>query len=1062
MKFNIPDCIIQINKSNNYLKKLVFKGKKIECEPQKVDDGYIINLGLEGEILITNRKKYSTKYNYVLKCIGSTLSNIKILKWEKFKYSFEGIEQIVNTWNNNVFVKQEKDKNDKIIEKGLRKPQIGALYAALSQWTINETEKSNIIVMPTGTGKTETMLMLMLLGDCKKLLVIVPSIALKEQIATKFINLGILEQLGIINSSVKTPFVGILNNLDKADDVKYIIEKSNVVISTMQLCSKLSDEIINKNFSHLFIDEAHHMSAQIWGNIADKFDKKIIQFTATPFRNDGKIIKGKVIYNFPLAQAQEEGYFKHINFEPILVFNDKEKDIAIAKKAIEKLDKDIYNGYDHVIMARVENIERAKEVFKIYEKIGKKYNPRYIYSSMTKTEKKEVMSQLNNKRCRIIICVKMLGEGFDFPELKIAAIHDQHKTLGITLQFIGRFTRSSNNKIGDATAIANIIDEHADQYLNMLYKEDADWDRIISIASNEKIDKHIKITDYLTKFKGNLIDVVPMQNIFPALSFSLYKTSIKKWNILEYANKINRLENVFCSYNEDDNIIVIIKRNIVKMDWSNSENLKELYYDMIIIRFDETKGLIYATSNSSNLPTSYVKMCFKDAKIISGDNIFRSLNNINRLKINTMGLRDWINGYISFRMYAGRDILSGLSNVKKQSVTKNNIYGKGYENGEDITLGCSKKGKVWTRKIGTVYEWKMWCERTASKILDNSIDVNKIIEGINAPIQINEIPNNKIPILIEFNPELYIFNDYIIKLRYKENEIDINKIDLNIKKCEWNKNKIDFLIETDNWNVEYSLILGNKKFEYKISKGAEIEVISSRGKLKLSDWFEEFPPIITFDDGSKLENNLYIDIQNMEMPVYSKEKIIAYDWSKTDISVESQTYKRLNNSIQYNTIEEIRKEGFDIIFDDDGKGEIADIIAIKSNEEKVYINFYHCKYSSDDKPGRRLDDLYQVCGQAQRSVYWKSKLEKMFCRMLERDRAYTNKYGISRFVVGDEALLNIYKNKLKVYDVSLEIYIVQPGVAKEKISNEMLKLLGVTQNWCQETYMIPFNVITNK
>ena len=40
-------------------------------------------------------------------------------------------------------------------------------------------------------------------------------------------------------------------------------------------------------------------------------------------------------------------------------------------------------------MARVENIERAKEVFKIYEKIGKKYNPRYIYSSMTKTEKKK-------------------------------------------------------------------------------------------------------------------------------------------------------------------------------------------------------------------------------------------------------------------------------------------------------------------------------------------------------------------------------------------------------------------------------------------------------------------------------------------------------------------------------------------------------------------------------------------------------------------------------------------------------------------------------------------------
>ena len=28
------------------------------------------------------------------------------------------------------------------------------------------------------------------------------------------------------------------------------------------------------------------------------------------------------------------------------------------------------------------------------------------------------------------------------------------------------------------------------------------------------------------------------------------------------------------------------------------------------------------------------------------------------------------------------------------------------ENNFDVTLGCSKKGKVWTRKVGTVYEWK--------------------------------------------------------------------------------------------------------------------------------------------------------------------------------------------------------------------------------------------------------------------------------------------------------------------------------------------------------------------
>lgn len=1062
MKINIPNCVLQINKSNNYIRKLVFEETTVDCQPLKVDCGYVIDIGLDEKILITNKKEYSSEYSYVLKSIGNNLNNIKISKWEKFKYNLEEPGKIRETWKNNVHIKQEILENDSIIEEGLRKPQIGALYAALAHWTVDENEKSNIIVMPTGTGKTETMLMLLLLGRCEKLLVIVPSTALKEQISNKFINLGILKKIGIINENVKTPNVGILNNLENIDEIKEIIRKSNVVVTTMQLCSKLPLEIVNRNFSHLFIDEAHHMSAQVWGNIVDKFNNKIVQFTATPFRSDGKIIRGKVIYNFPLAQAQKEGYFKHINFEPLLIFNEKEKDLAIAQKAVEKLDEDIKMGYDHVIMARVENKYRAREVFDVYNKIGKKYNPRYIYSTMTKLEKNEVMEQMKNRECRIIICVKMLGEGFDFPELKIAAIHDQHKSLGITLQFIGRFTRTGNNNIGDATAIANIIDEHADQYLNMLYKEDADWNKIINIASNEKIDKHIKITDYLTKFNGNLLEVVPMQNIFPALSCSLYRTTQKNWNIIEYVNKFNKLENIICSYNEEDNTLVIIKRNISKMDWSNSESLKELYYDMILIRFDSTKGIIYATANTNNLPTSYVKMCFSDAKIISGDSIFRSLYNINRLKVNTMGLRDWINGYISFRMYAGRDILSGLSNVKKQSVTKNNIYGKGYENGEDVTLGCSKKGKVWTRKIGTIYEWKNWCESMASKILNDSIDVNKIIEGINAPITIKEIPSNKIPILIEFSPDLYIFNDYIIKLRYKGYEIDINKIDLNIKDYEWNKNQINFLIESDNWSVEYSLIVDKDGYRYSKLKGPEIEVITSRGKEKISQWFEEFPPIITFNDGSKLENNLYIDMQKFDIPVYSKNEIIVYDWEKADISVESQTYKRLTNSVQYNTIEEIKKEGYDIIFDDDGKGEIADIIAIKSNAEKVIINFYHCKFSKKDKPGKRLDDLYQVCGQAQRSVYWKTKLEKMFRRMLERDRAYTNKYGVSRFVLGDEELLNVYKNKIKVYDIQLEIYIVQPGVTKQHISNEMLKLLGVTQNWCQETYMIPFKVITSK
>ena len=51
----------------------------------------------------------------------------------------------------------------------------------------------------------------------------------------------------------------------------------------------------------------------------------------------------------------------------------------------------------------------------------------------------------------------MLGEGFDLPEMKIAAIHDAKQSLPVTLQFIGRFTRTAHDaNLGNASVILNI------------------------------------------------------------------------------------------------------------------------------------------------------------------------------------------------------------------------------------------------------------------------------------------------------------------------------------------------------------------------------------------------------------------------------------------------------------------------------------------------------------------------------------------------------------------------------------------------------------------------------
>jgi hypothetical protein len=65
-------------------------------------------------------------------------------------------EAIAESWRNRMVLKAE-DQEEGL--PGLRSPQIGAVYAALAHWSTSD--KPATVVMPTGTGKTETMLALL-------------------------------------------------------------------------------------------------------------------------------------------------------------------------------------------------------------------------------------------------------------------------------------------------------------------------------------------------------------------------------------------------------------------------------------------------------------------------------------------------------------------------------------------------------------------------------------------------------------------------------------------------------------------------------------------------------------------------------------------------------------------------------------------------------------------------------------------------------------------------------------------------------------------------------------
>ena len=446
-------------------------------------------------------------------------------------------QSVRNSWRGN-FKFQEEDRSDTVVNQpGLRPPQIGALYAALAHWSVSS--KPATIVMPTGTGKTETMLSLLVAVKIERLMVVVPNAALREQIVEKFLTLGILKSAGVLKSRADLPVVATLEHRPATvEDVDEVFVRANVIVTTMQVAGQCKEDVqerMAEHCSHLFIDEAHHIAAKTWQAFKSKFDSRlVVQFTATPFRTDGKKVDGKFIYVYPLAKAQDEGYFRNIQFQAVQGLDQAEADIEIIKRVGNQLKTDLTEGHDHLVMARANNIDRAVTIHKLYEKHLSKFNPVIVHSRMSAPERTNAIAMLQNRDSRIIVCVDMLGEGFDLPQLKISGLHDRHKSVAITLQFTGRFTRDSEN-IGNATVIANIEQSDIDDALRSLYAEDADWNYLLKILSEAKTSRQLKRAEVLEGFKESL-EGIPLQTLNPKMSTVVYRTNCAEWrpqNIVE-------------------------------------------------------------------------------------------------------------------------------------------------------------------------------------------------------------------------------------------------------------------------------------------------------------------------------------------------------------------------------------------------------------------------------------------------------------------------------------------------------------------------------------------------
>ncbi len=948
---------------------------------------------------------------------------------------------------------------------GLRSPQCGALHSVLGYWTTKSPVPATV-VMPTGTGKTETMLALLVAARLPRLLVLVPSDVLRIQVAEKFESLGVLQELGVVSSTALRPVVGRLAHaLSGPDAAISFAEACNVIVATPQSLSRCTPEAraeLLERCSHLFIDEAHHVAAPTWSTIRQQFEgKPVVQFTATPFREDGRHLQGRVIYAFPLREAQVQNFFSPIDYTSVIDFRDVDR--AVAVQSIARLRTDLTEGYDHVLMARVRGISRAKEIRELYEDLAPDLAPVIINYQLSQTSQRQALAALRERTSRVIVCVNMLGEGFDLPALKVAAVHDPQKSLAVTLQFIGRFARtSSRGNFGTASVFVARREIEIDSRLRELYAEDSDWNLVLRDLSHAAVEQQQALSDFEDGF-ASLPEEVTLRSLLPKLSTVVYQTKTSQWDpqaIVDHFGEENLLT-MPIGLNAQAGVAWCVVERRTNVTWGDLKTVEEVAYELYVLYFDATRRLLYINNSANDgvFENLAAAVAGEGAVRFTGSTVYRVMADIDRLIPNTVGVLDAHDQFRRFSMHVGADVTASFSHAEAGTKSQTNISGGGYRGGERVNISASLKGRIWSQAAASsLKHWRDWCDAIGDKLLDNSLTIEKVIGKFILPIELTSRPAGAL-LAVEWPWSVHMLQADSMRLSYQGKVYEAVYTDLvpdNDPDCDTFK----FTVKTGAWEVAYEATVENGHLRYYCTDGEDVSVVRPRSEQPLSEWFNEHGLLFVLDGDRTVDGDLLIK-PTWDRPPFDTKELIPLDWSATNIKVESQTKEKLQESIQCRAITEIKNEHWDVVLDDDGTGEIADIVALRIDESGpgLLVRLVHCKFSHGDKPGARIDDLYDVCGQAQKSVMWRRNDLKPFFRTLDdRAKKKQDRDGVSPYEVGDINKLYEISDKAIVLPRRMEIVIAQPGLSAAKASTQQLDLLASTQSYLQTTIKAPLTV----
>ena len=936
---------------------------------------------------------------------------------------------------------------------GLRECQVGAFWATLAHFTTSDHPA--LVVMPTGSGKTAVMMLLAFGLKASRVLIIEPAVILRSQTAKKFKSLDDLIKTGVLSEGVKKPKVHEQEGRVTSIDMWEAVKKYDVIVATPHTISPEQNKSIvlpPDNFfdkdSVIFLDEAHHTPAKTWKALLERFKiPRHIFLTATPFRNDNRKLLAKLIYNYPLGRAIDKKVYQTIEYHSVPSRNQGNKDELLCKKAKELLDDEKSVSHRTKIIVRTDKVRKCKPLINLYRLNGIDVDE--VNYKKNLQENQAVIDAIKNDKLDGVICVGMLGEGLDIPELKIAVLHDPPKSLPFTLQFIGRISRPIKGLIGNAHVLADPSDVKGK--MRKLYNEDSSWGRLVPKLVEEAIGKVAAQDEFYQTIQTQKNSVVNLKEIQPFFSARLYHLEPENLHFERIPNLGDEI--LIMHRSNSENFLTLITQTYNKPPWTKSSNLYSPQYDLHIYYYHQLSKTLFESTTSdaiaSEVRSQVVDGALKRLKSKELTKAMQAQEPVNYIMLGLANILGQAPSLPAYKTLMGKEIQGAVMPTEGMLFTPGHALAR-VSKGETRGIG-NFQGRVWAIKRDSLMKYKNWCDTIGNLLVKKSKMATLPELGfLTEPKEVEKFPSQTISVV--FNYEAFTSSLKLMKINLPSKmESSSNMVYpiFKIKRLNSARNELSLwfypnsTVAKERISLTYDIANNQWKTNAVNTQFQVLEDNVNRPTTKYSfeEFLQRYPPCIYLGSGGVIINGeMYKPKQTFgDLPEDCFNKDII-DWSQCDITVElvdsakgiapSDGKKSIHDWLQEKLIKETEKAA--LVLKDHGGGEIADFVVVEP--EKKLVSFYHCKKSSKPKPGARIKDLGAL-EQAYRSIAWIRKGD-LLKEILERSR----KRPKSRLVKGS---LTSAKGKKLASNFSdsfnewkYQVVLVQPGLSYEKIIKE--------------------------